>query len=45
MPAAGQWVVSVYTSYDVDAEKGPEELKGKCTKVFYAGTMAFNVKP
>ena len=45
MPTAGQWVVNVYTSYDVDPEKGPKALAEKCTKVFYAGTISFNVKP
>jgi hypothetical protein len=45
MPAAGQWVVNIYTSYDVDPENGPEELIGKCTKVFYSGTVSFHVKP
>ena len=45
LPTAGQWVVNVYTSYDVDPEKDPKTLVGKCTKVFYAGTISFNVKP
>ena len=45
MPTAGQWVVNVYTSYDVDPAKAPKALVEKCTKVFYAGTVSFNVKP
>ncbi len=44
-PTAGQWVVNVYTSYDVDPAKDPKELVEKCSKVFYAGTISFDVKP
>lgn len=45
MPTAGQWVVNVYTSWDVDPAKDPKSLVEKCTKVFYAGTISFDVKP
>jgi len=45
MPAAGQWLVNIF--YDEVVEGSPElvDLKGKCTKVFTAGTVFFNVKP
>jgi uncharacterized GH25 family protein len=45
MPAAGQWVVNVYTSMDVDPEGPYRDLAGKCTKVFYSGSISFQVKP
>lgn len=45
IPTAGQWVVNLYTSYDVDPNNAPPELAGKCTKVMYSGTISFNVKP
>ena len=45
MPAAGQWVVNVYVKQDVTPESDLKELVGKCTTVYYAGTISFNVKP
>ena len=45
MPAAGQWVVNVYIKQDVTPESDLKELVGKCTTVYYAGTISFNVKP
>jgi uncharacterized GH25 family protein len=45
MPAAGQWVANVYVRQDVTPENHLKELVGKCTTVYYAGTISFNVKP
>ena len=45
MPTAGQWVVNVYVKQDVTPENDLKELVGKCTTVYYAGTISFNVKP
>jgi uncharacterized GH25 family protein len=45
MPAAGQWVANVYVKQDVTPESNLKELVGKCTTVYYAGTISFNVKP
>ena len=45
MPAAGQWVVNVYVRQDVTSESDLKELVGKCTTVYYASTISFNVKP
>jgi uncharacterized GH25 family protein len=45
MPAAGQWVANVYVRQDVNPENHLKELVGKCTTVYYAGTISFNVKP
>jgi uncharacterized GH25 family protein len=45
MPAAGQWVANVYVKQDVTPESDLKELVGKCTTVYYAGTISFNVKP
>ena len=45
MPAAGQWVVNVYIRQKVTPDNELKELSGKCTTVWYAGTISFNVKP
>jgi len=45
MPAAGQWVANVYVKQDVTPESDLKKLVGKCTTVYYAGTISFNVKP
>ena len=45
MPSAGQWVANVYVRQDVNPESDLKELVGKCTTVYYAGTISFNVKP
>lgn len=45
MPAAGQWVVNIYVKQDVTPESNLKNLVGKCTTVYYAGTISFNVKP
>ena len=45
MPAAGQWVANVYVKQDVTPESNLKNLVGKCTTVYYAGTISFNVKP
>jgi len=45
MPTAGQWVANVYVKQDVTPESDLKELVGKCTTVYYAGTISFNVKP
>ena len=45
MPAAGQWVANVYVRQDVTPESNLKKLVGKCTTVYYAGTISFNVKP
>ena len=45
MPAAGQWVVNLYLHQDVSSENQLKELADKCTTVFHASTISFNVKP
>jgi len=45
VPAAGQWVVWVYVKQDVSPEKGPKELVGKCTSIYFASSLSFNAKP
>lgn len=45
MPAAGQWVVNVYVKQEVAKDGLLKKLVGKCTAVWYAGTISFNVKP
>jgi uncharacterized GH25 family protein len=45
MPTAGQWVVNVYVKQDVTPENDLKELVGKCTVVYYSGTISINVKP
>ena len=45
MPAAGQWVANVYVRQEVTPESDLKELVGKCTTVYYASTISFNVKP
>lgn len=45
MPAAGQWVANVYVKQDVTPESDLKDLVSKCTTVYYAGTISFNVKP
>ena len=45
MPAAGQWLVNVYVRQEVNPENDLKELVGKCTTVYYASTISFNVKP
>jgi hypothetical protein len=45
MPSAGQWVVNVYVRQEVTPDNELKHLAGKCTTVWYAGTISFNVKP
>ncbi len=45
MPSAGQWVANVYVRQGVTLDGKLKELVGKCTTVYYAGTISFNVKP
>ncbi len=45
MPAAGQWVVNVYVRREVTPDNELKHLASKCTTVWYAGTISFNVKP
>ena len=45
MPAAGQWVVNVFVRQEVTPESDLKHLAGKCTTVWYSGTISFNVKP
>ena len=45
MPAAGQWVANVYVRQKVTPESDLKELVEKCTTVYYASTISFNVKP
>ena len=45
MPTAGQWVANVYVRQEVTPESDLKKLVGKCTTVYYAGTISFNVKP
>jgi hypothetical protein len=40
MPAAGQWVANIYVKQDVTPEGDLKELVGKCTTVYYAGTIS-----
>jgi len=45
MPAAGQWVVNLYFSQDVTRKNELKHLADKCTRIVYASTISFNVKP
>ena len=45
MPSAGQWVVNVYVRQEVTPDNELKHLAGKCTTVWYASTISFNVKP
>jgi hypothetical protein len=45
MPAAGQWVVNVYFSHEVTTKNELKHLADKCTRVVYASTVSFHVKP
>lgn len=45
IPTPGQWVVNIYYDEDVDQNKDLKNLKGKCTKVYTAASIFFNVKP
>ncbi len=45
MPTAGQWVVNIYVIQDVAKDPALKNLKGKCSSVWYAGTLSFQVKP
>jgi hypothetical protein len=45
MPVAGQWVVNVYFSQDVTRKNELKHLADKCTRVVYAGSVSFHVKP
>lgn len=45
MPAAGQWMVNVFVRQEVTPESNLKELVGKCTTVYYTGTISFDVKP
>ena len=45
MPVAGQWVVNVYFSQDVTPKNELKHLADKCTRVVYAGSVSFHVKP
>ncbi len=44
VPTAGQWLVNVFASQDVN-EYGPlKSLVGKCNKVYFSSSATFNVK-
>lgn len=45
MPAAGQWVANIYYPEKVADNPTLKDLKGKCTLVYTAATITFNVKP
>ena len=45
MPVAGQWVVNIYFSQDVTRKNELKHLADKCTRVVYASTVSFHVKP
>ena len=45
MPAAGQWVLNVYTRQNVTPENDLRHLADKCTTVLYSSTLSFSVKP
>lgn len=45
MPAAGQWLVNVYTRQNVTSENEAKAYFGKCTTIVISSTISFNVKP
>jgi len=45
MPAAGKWLVNVYTRQEVTAENELKELAGKCDVVLFSSSITFTVKP
>ena len=45
MPAAGQWIANIYYSERVAENPALKDLKGKCTMVYTAASITFNVKP
>ena len=45
MPTAGQWVVKIHVRQDVTPESNLKNLVGKCTTVYYSGTISFSVEP
>ncbi len=45
MPAAGQWVLNVYTRQNVTPDNDLKHLADKCTTVLYSSTLSFSVKP
>lgn len=45
MPAAGQWLSSVYVNQKVADNPQLKDLKGKCLDVWANGSVTFDVKP
>ncbi len=45
MPAAGQWMVNVYFKEEVNGNERLKAFADKCTVVYCAATVSFNVNP
>jgi len=45
MPAAGQWIANIFYSEKVADNPALKDLADKCTIVYTAGSIFFNVKP
>jgi len=45
MPAAGNWLVNVYTRQNVSPDNRLKHLAPKCTTVLYSSSVTFQVKP
>ncbi len=45
MPAAGQWVLNIYTRQDVKSDNDLKQYAGKCTTMLYSSTLSFHVAP
>ncbi len=45
LPAAGNWLINVYTRQDVTRDNALKHLAGKCTTVLYSSSLTFTVKP
>lgn len=45
MPAAGQWLVNVYTRQEVTADNELKDLVDKCDIALFSSSISFTVKP
>ncbi len=45
LPAAGNWLVNVYTRQNVTKDNALKHLSKKCTTVLYSSSVTFAVKP
>jgi hypothetical protein len=45
MPAAGQWLVNVYTRQEVTPDNDLKHLVKKCDTALFFSSITFNVNP